>query len=92
MKSQYRAQALGSTVPHINVGDVKAFRIPVPPQAEQHRIVAEIDQRLSIALETDAQVDANLKRAERLRQATLMREFSGIQLRQPARLEMTTTR
>ena len=92
VKSQYRAQALGSTVPHINVGDVKAFRIPVPPQAEQHRIVAEIDQCLSIALETDARVDANLKRAERLRQATLMREFSGIQLRQPARLEMTTTR
>jgi type I restriction enzyme S subunit len=77
VRSQYLAQALGSTVPHINVGDVKAFRIPVPPLAEQHRIVAEVDRRLSILGGTDSQADVNLQRSERLRQAILAKAFSG---------------
>ena len=73
VKSQYRAQALGSTVAHINVGDVKGFVIPVPPLAEQVRILAEVDRHLSIIRE----VDANLQRAQALRQATLAKAFSA---------------
>ncbi len=78
VKAQYRAQALGSTVAHINVGDVKRFAIPVPPYAEQVRIVAEVDCHLSIAREVEAEVDTNLKRAQALRQATLARAFSPV--------------
>ncbi len=40
--------------------------MPLPPEAEQHRIMAEVERRLSLLRETEAQVDANLKRAERL--------------------------
>ena len=76
VKSQYRTQALGSTVAHINVGDVKLFRVPVPPVAEQYRIVAEIDRRLSLLHENEAQVGANLQRAKRLRQSILSKAFS----------------
>ncbi|MGA8146170.1 MAG: restriction endonuclease subunit S [Gallionellaceae bacterium] len=76
VKSQYRAQSLGSTVAHINVGDVKLFRVPVPPIAEQHRIVTEVDRRLSLIREVDEQVDANVKRAEHLRQSILAKSFS----------------
>ncbi len=76
VKSQYRAQALGSTVAHINVGDVKRFAIPVPPLAEQVRILAEVDRHLSIIREVEAEVDANLQRANALRQATLQRAFA----------------
>ncbi len=43
--------------------------LPLPPLPEQHRIVAEVDRLLSIAREVEAEVDANLKRAQGLRQA-----------------------
>ncbi|MBI5103129.1 MAG: restriction endonuclease subunit S [Nitrospirae bacterium] len=77
VRSQYRTQALGSTVPHINVGDVKRFTIPVPPMREQLTITAEVDRRLSLVREVETQVDANLTRAERLRQSILKKAFLG---------------
>ena len=50
--------------------------VPIPPLAEQHRIVAEVDRRLSFVNEVESQVDANLKRAERLRSSVLSRAFA----------------
>jgi type I restriction enzyme S subunit len=47
----------------------------LPPLAEQARIVAEVDRHLSIIREIEAEVDANLKRAQALRQATLAKAF-----------------
>lgn len=67
----------GSGLQHIHLEDLRADCIPVPPLAEQHRIVAEVDRRLSLLRETEAQVDANLQRAERLRQSLLSRAFTG---------------
>jgi type I restriction enzyme, S subunit len=57
----------------------KFSRVPVllPPLAEQHRIVADVDRRLSITAEAETQVNANLQRADRLRQSILSRAFSG---------------
>ncbi len=60
----------------INQGALSQMAIPLPPVSEQHRIVAEVDRRLSLLRETEAQVDANLQRAERLRQAILGKSFS----------------
>ncbi|MCP5227409.1 restriction endonuclease subunit S [Accumulibacter sp.] len=57
-------------------GEIKRMPIPLPPVAEQQRIVAEVDRRLSIIREVEAAVDANLKRAQALRQATLARAFA----------------
>jgi type I restriction enzyme, S subunit len=59
----------------LSTGKISRLPIPVPPLAEQRRIVAEVDRRLSIVREVEAEVNANLKRAERLRQATLARAF-----------------
>ncbi|MBN2872740.1 MAG: restriction endonuclease subunit S, partial [Halothiobacillaceae bacterium] len=67
----------GSAAPHINVGDIKAFGVPLPPLPEQHRIVAEVDRRLSVLDALDATLDANLARCDRLRQAVLKRAFEG---------------
>jgi type I restriction enzyme S subunit len=47
----------------------------LPPLPEQHRIVAEVDRLLSVAREAEAEVEANLKRAQGLRQAILARAF-----------------
>lgn len=58
---------------------LSAFPVPLPPTAEQKEIVAEIDRRLSLADEAEAQVNANLQRAERLRHAILARAFTSEQ-------------
>ena len=67
----------GSGLQHIHLEDLRKDCIPLPPLAEQHRIVSEVERRLSVIEEVEAAVEANLKRAERLRQAVLHSAFSG---------------
>jgi type I restriction enzyme S subunit len=61
----------------LSTGKVSRLPLPLPPLPEQHRIVAEVDRLLSIAREAEAEVDANLKRAQGLRQAILARAFTS---------------
>lgn len=49
----------------------------LPPIAEQSRIVAEVERRLSVVEELEAVVAANLQRAARLRQSILQKAFAG---------------
>ena len=51
--------------------------VALPPLAEQRRIVAEVERRLSVIQQAEATVEANLTRAERLRQSILKQAFSG---------------
>ena len=51
--------------------------IPLPPFAEQYRIVADVERRLSAIQRAAATVEASLARAERLRQSILKQAFSG---------------
>ncbi|NNJ09764.1 hypothetical protein EKD04_005440 [Chloroflexales bacterium ZM16-3] len=67
----------GAAQPNLNTGIVKAIVIPLPPLAEQRRIVAEVERRLSVVSTLEATVAANLRRAERLRQSILKRAFAG---------------
>lgn len=60
----------------VSLGRFSSIGFPLPPLPEQHRIVAEVDRLLSIAREVEAEVDANLKRAQGLRQAILTRSFA----------------
>lgn len=61
----------------INLSVLTAFPVPLPPLAEQQRIVAEVERRLSVIQQAEAAVEASLQRAERLRQSILKRAFSG---------------
>jgi len=61
----------------VNIETLKKLPIPLPPLAEQKRIVAEVERRLSVVEELEAVVAANLKRATRLRQSVLQKAFSG---------------
>ena len=68
-----------STAGHqrISLADLREYYVPLPPLAEQHRIVADVDRRLSVIQQTEAAVEANLTRAARLRQSILKQAFSG---------------
>jgi type I restriction enzyme S subunit len=49
----------------------------LPPLVEQEQIVVEVERRLSVMEELEAAVEANLTRADRLRQSILGSAFSG---------------
>ena len=68
-----------STAGHqrISLSDLREFCVPLPPLAEQYRIVDEVERRLSVIQQTEATVEASMKRAERLRQSILKQAFSG---------------
>src|SRR5439155_23306 len=51
--------------------------VALPPRAEQGQIVEEVDRRLSIVDEIETQIEADLKRAARLRQSILKQAFEG---------------
>jgi len=61
----------------LSIGKISSMTIPLPPINEQTRIISEIERRLSIIHVSEAQVDVNLQRAERLRQSVLSSAFSG---------------
>jgi type I restriction enzyme S subunit len=61
----------------ISGGDLRSIPVPLAPWAEQQRIVTEAERRLSVIDELEMQVGADLKRAQRLRQAMLKRAFEG---------------
>jgi type I restriction enzyme S subunit len=51
--------------------------IALPPLAEQVRIVAEVERRLSVVDEMEATVAANHQRANRLRRSLLQSAFQS---------------
>jgi type I restriction enzyme S subunit len=62
---------------NISQDRIRQIRIPLPPLNEISRISTEVERRLSVIGELEAQVEANLKRTDRLRQAILKRAFEG---------------
>lgn len=70
-------ESVGTTMTNLNQKILLDLPIPLPPLAEQRRIVAEVDRRLSVLDALDRSLDANLARCGRLRQAILKRAFEG---------------
>lgn len=76
-QKQFESFMYGQGRPHLSFDQLRATVIPLPPLAEQHRIVAEADRRLSLIRVAEAQVTANLARAQRLRQSILQAAFTA---------------
>jgi type I restriction enzyme, S subunit len=86
-QNYFKRVARGVAVKGVNIADVRLCPVPLPTLREQQRIAVEVDRRLSLVREVEAQADANLKRAERLRRSILSRAFSGQLLREEARAQ-----
>ncbi|QLQ26049.1 MAG: hypothetical protein HZT41_15425 [Dechloromonas sp.] len=75
--SRIAAGRVGVALAHFNTKSVAKLPVPVPPMAEQVRIVLEVERRLSVAATVEAEVALNLERARSARQALLRTMFSG---------------
>lgn len=70
-------RAAGSGQPFVNQRMLNDVAVPLPSVEEQHQIVAEVDRRLSIGSELQAEVEADLSRAQALRHAILSAAFTN---------------
>ena len=73
----YHGYLTGTTRLKLNQSAMRKIPVPLPPLLEQQHMVAEIERCFSVADEAEATIDAELKRAERLRQSILKHAFSG---------------
>lgn len=67
----------GTGSPHINVGDIKEFQIPIPSLEEQSNIVRQIEEQLSSCDNVEKTVDSILTQADAMRQSILKQAFEG---------------
>jgi len=67
----------GATRDGINTSQLQSLPVALPPFKEQKQILLEIEQKFSVVFEIERTVNANLKRAELLRQSILKQAFSG---------------
>ena len=69
--------ATATTISYLNKENCNSVPIPLPPLAEQRRIVAEVERRLSVAAQVESMLAASVARAGRLRQSVLKSAFEG---------------
>jgi type I restriction enzyme S subunit len=66
---------IGATVQHLRVGGIETLLIPLPPLAEQHRIVAKVDQLMGLCDQLEAQLTTSRTDSRRLLEAVLQQAF-----------------
>lgn len=82
-----RTMGSGNNQQALNKSRVQSMFFPLPPLAEQYRIVLEVERRLSIADGVERTVEQSIRQAERLRQSILKKAFQGRLVEQDERDE-----
>ncbi|PDW01496.1 restriction endonuclease subunit S [Candidatus Viridilinea mediisalina] len=77
IREQIARLASGTTRQRISGGNLKRLEIPLPPLAEQRRIVARLDELLAHAQRARAELARVPGLVERQKQAVLAQAFSG---------------
>ncbi|MDD3247402.1 MAG: restriction endonuclease subunit S [Methanosarcina sp.] len=72
-----RATGTAGSMPKINQSTIVNLPIPLPPLAEQNRIVSEIERRFSVIDQIEKTIDQSMIQAEKLRQSILKKAFEG---------------
>lgn len=67
----------GVAIRGVNIGDVRALQIAVPPLSEQHEIVRRVNAIFVLANKIEAEVKAARAKTETMRQSILAQAFSG---------------
>lgn len=67
----------GAAQPNLNTDLIKNYQVPFCSFEEQHRIVQEIESRLSVCAKIDETIVESLQRAEAFRQNILKKAFEG---------------
>ena len=62
---------VGATVQHLRVGGVETLLVPLPPLAEQQRIVAKVDELMTICDQLEAQITATEQDSRRFLESVL---------------------
>jgi type I restriction enzyme S subunit len=66
-----RGMTTGGAAPRVNVATVKAYPIPLPPLAEQHRIVAKVHELMDVCDRLETQLTTAQTDSRRLLEALL---------------------
>ena len=66
-----RQASEASAQPHLYIGDTKRMPIPLPPLAEQHRIVTKVDELMALCDRLEAQLTTTQTESRRLLEAVL---------------------
>jgi len=66
-----KSKTTGGAAPRINVSTVKGYSIPIPPLAEQHRIVAKVEELMAVCDRLEAQLTTAQTESRRLLEAVL---------------------
>lgn len=66
VKRAFTDSASGAVVQNLNADKVKALAVPLPPLAEQHRIVAKVDELMDLCDQLEQQQEASISAHETL--------------------------
>lgn len=69
--------AFGTTRLRMTLPIFRSLPVPLPPMAEQRRVAAEIERRLSVVDALEAMMELSTKRVKSLRRAVLRKAFEG---------------
>jgi type I restriction enzyme S subunit len=75
---ELRERAAGAAQPNLSGGMIRLTRVPLPPLAEQHRIVAKVDQLMALVDELERQQAASREKASNLLDAIVHEMTSGV--------------
>jgi type I restriction enzyme S subunit len=76
-RSYLLGSAIGATMTNLNHGILKKMPIPLPPLAEQHRIVAKVDELMALCDQLEQQLSQADQQRRRLLEALLAEALGG---------------
>jgi len=76
-RAQAEAAATGSAHPHINLRDIHAYSIPVPPRPVQEAVLATVEQAATAVSRVSASLAETARHANGLRRAILACAYRG---------------